>query len=152
MPGYEVISCKEIDEVQDVLAQGGVLFRQGFDGLRNNYYKVRQFEQEFAKQNGTSDALVLLAADSLTALRCRQQLLQDGLATKILPEAYSWHFDGTWQHIPGLLAAHSGNLQTAFPKSHAAILSRTVSTPVVSKMTEDAPLLVSHALDKALQP
>ena len=48
MPGYEVIGSEELAEVQDVFAQGGVLFRHGFDGLRNNCYKVRQFEQEFA--------------------------------------------------------------------------------------------------------
>jgi len=52
--------------------------------------------------------------DGLAALRCRQQLLEAGLATKILLEAYFWHFAGTWQNMPELLAAHGGNLQTAF--------------------------------------
>ena len=99
----------------------------------------------------TADALVFLVADSLTALSCRKQLLEDGLATKILPEAYSWHFAGTWQHMPELVAAHGGNLQTAFLKSHA-ILSRAVSIPVVLKMTDDTPIRLRRALERVLQP
>ena len=99
----------------------------------------------------TADALVFLVADSSVALRFRQQLLEAGLATKILPEAYTWHFAGTWQHMPELLATHGGNLQTAFPKSQA-ILSRAVSIPVGVNMADDVPVRVRHALEKALQP
>ena len=99
----------------------------------------------------TADALVFLVADRMVALRCRQQLLVAGLATKILPEAYTWHFAGTWQHMPELIATHGGNLQTAFPQSQA-ILSRAVSIPVCVNMTDDLPVRVRHALDKELQP
>jgi 8-amino-3,8-dideoxy-alpha-D-manno-octulosonate transaminase len=99
----------------------------------------------------TADALVFLVADRMVALRCRQQLLEAGLATKILPEAYTWHFAGTWQHMPELLAAHGGNLETAFPLSQA-ILSRAVSIPVDVNMTDDVPVRVRHALEKGLQP
>ena len=94
---------------------------------------------------------MFFVADSSVALRCRQQLFEACLATKILPEAYTWHFAGTWQHMPGLLASHGGNLQTAFPLSQA-ILSRAVSIPVGVNMTDDVPVLVRHALDKGLQP
>jgi 8-amino-3,8-dideoxy-alpha-D-manno-octulosonate transaminase len=99
----------------------------------------------------TADALVVLVADSSVALRCRHQLLEAGLATKILPEAYTWHFAGTWQHMPELLAAHGGNLETAFPLSQA-ILSRAVSIPVSVNMADDIPVRVRLALDKGLQP
>ena len=99
----------------------------------------------------TADALVFLVADRMVALRCRQQLLEAGLATKILPEAYTWHFAGTWQHMPELLAAHGGNLETAFPLSQA-ILSRAVSIPVGVNMADDVPVRVRLALDKGLQP
>ena len=92
MPGYEVICSEELAEVQDVFAQGGVFFRHSFDDLCNNCYKVRQFEKEFANQNGTADALMCLVAYIFAGLRCWQQLLEAGLTTKILPEAYSWHF------------------------------------------------------------
>ena len=36
MPGYELIGSEELAEIQDVFAHGGVLFRHGFDALRND--------------------------------------------------------------------------------------------------------------------
>ena len=98
---------------------------------------------------GTADALVFLVAENAMAIRCRQELLSVGLTTKILPEAYSWHFAGTWKHMPELMLAHTGNLQTAFPKSHG-ILSRAVSIPVGVKMSVDMPERLKFALQKAL--
>lgn len=98
---------------------------------------------------GTADALVFLVAQNEVALRCRQELLNVGLTTKILPEAYSWHFAGTWRHMSELMLAHNGNLQTAFPKSHG-ILSRAVSIPVGVKMSVDMPERLKFALQKAL--
>lgn len=99
----------------------------------------------------TADALVFLAPDSSAALRCRQELLAAGLATKILPEAYSWHFAGTWIHMPELVAAHGGNLQSAFPQSHA-ILSRAVSLPVGVNMAEDVLNRAHRAIERAMKP
>jgi len=97
----------------------------------------------------TADALVFLVRDNATARRCRDELLHAGLATKILPEAYSWHFAGTWNHMPELVNAHNGNLATAFLPSHD-ILSCAVSLPVGVKLAADAPAKVRHALNKAL--
>lgn len=97
----------------------------------------------------TADALVFMVADSQMALRCRKELLEMGLATKILPEAYTWHFAGTWNHMPELVAAHGGNLQAAFPQSHA-ILSRAVSLPVGVNMAKDVPLRARQAIEKAM--
>ncbi len=98
----------------------------------------------------TADALVFLVPDSATALHCRKELLEAGLATKILPEAYTWHFAGTWNHMPELVAAHGGNLQSAFPQSHA-ILSRAVSLPVGVNMADDVPSRARQAIEKAMR-
>ena len=98
----------------------------------------------------TADALVFLVANSTLAMRCRQELLDAGMATKILPEAYTWHFAGTWNHMTELVDAHGGNLQTAFPQSHA-ILSRAVSLPVGVKMADYAPSRAHQAIERALR-
>ena len=50
MPGFEVIGAEEFNEVKDVFDKGGVLFRHGFDNLRNNCYKTKEFEKEFSKK------------------------------------------------------------------------------------------------------
>lgn len=97
----------------------------------------------------TADALIFLVRDNSAARRCRDELLNIGLATKILPEAYSWHFAGAWNHMPDLVAAHDGDLEMAFLASHE-ILSRAVSLPVGVKLAEDVPKRVRSALSKAL--
>lgn len=97
----------------------------------------------------TADALVFLVRDKCTARRCRDELLKMGLATKILPEAYSWHFAGTWDHIPELVGSHGGKLSRAFLTSHE-ILSRAVSLPIGIHLADDVPKKVRRALTKAI--
>jgi len=96
----------------------------------------------------TADALVFEVADAATARRCRAVLVDAGLSTKILPEAVTWHFAGTWTHMPELVASH-GDLATAFPRS-AERLARCVSLPVVVKMAVDVPQRLRSALQSVL--
>ena len=51
MPGFEWFGDEERKEVQDVL-ETGVLFRYGFDGMRNGHWKARTFEEELTKRLG----------------------------------------------------------------------------------------------------
>jgi 8-amino-3,8-dideoxy-alpha-D-manno-octulosonate transaminase len=96
----------------------------------------------------TADALVFEVPEAEIAREIRTQLLAVGSATKILPEAVTWHFAGTWSHMPELVSAH-GDLATAFPAT-AARLSRCVSLPVVVKMAEDVPVRIRTALTPVL--
>jgi 8-amino-3,8-dideoxy-alpha-D-manno-octulosonate transaminase len=75
--------------------------------------------------------------------------MNENLTTKILPEALTWHFAAAWNHIPQLVDAHGGDLQHAFPKSQA-LVSRSVSLPVLVKMPHDVPQRIRTALEKAL--
>ncbi len=52
MPGFEVFGAEERKQVNDVL-ETGVLMRYGFDGMRNNHWKAKEFEQAFAKRMQT---------------------------------------------------------------------------------------------------
>lgn len=52
MPGFELFGNEERKEVNDVL-ESGVLMRFGFDGMRNDHWKAREFEQAFAKRMQT---------------------------------------------------------------------------------------------------
>lgn len=51
MPGFEIFGAEERKQVNDVL-ETGVLMRYGFDGMRNNHWKAKEFETEFAKKMG----------------------------------------------------------------------------------------------------
>ena len=56
----------------------------------------------------TADALVFFVEKNSIAIQCRDALINEGLGTKILPEAISWHFAGTWNHMPELLNRNVG--------------------------------------------
>lgn len=106
------------------------------------------FRKEPEKTFDTADALVIFAPDREIALQCRENLLRENLGTKILPEAYSWHFAATWEHLPQLAQSHGNNLKNAFPRSHA-IISKAVSIPINVFMDEDIPEKVSRAVGGA---
>lgn len=97
----------------------------------------------------TADALIFTVANRETALQCRAALLARGVSTKILPEATTWHFAGTWSHMPELVFSHSGNLENAFPLSRQ-LLDRAVSLPVFVNMAETLPQTIRLALSEAL--
>lgn len=96
----------------------------------------------------TADALVFETPSNSMAREVRSKLVAAGLSTKILPEAVTWHFAGTWTHMPELVARH-GDLATAFPATSAR-LARCVSLPVTVKMDESAPSRVRDALQSVL--
>ena len=97
----------------------------------------------------TADALIFSVADKATAKKCRDSLLTEGLSTKILPEAVTWHFAGTWTHMSELVARHGGDLTNAFGPSRSR-LERAVSLPVIVKMDETVPARLHTALAKVL--
>ena len=51
MPGFEIFGAEERRQVNEVL-ESGILMRYGFDGMRNNRWKAREFETAFAKRMG----------------------------------------------------------------------------------------------------
>ena len=97
----------------------------------------------------TADALVFLVEDSSAAKLVRNELVKGGFSTKILPEAYSWHFSGTWHHMPELVKSHGGDLSGAFLQSQE-ILSRAVSLPIGVKLARDVPLKIRNILIRTL--
>jgi len=97
----------------------------------------------------TADAFVFLVPNKDKAISCRQELLNTGIKTKILPEAIGWHFAGEWSHMRQLVHSHGGNLKEEFNKSKT-ILDRAVSVPVGVHQLADIPYVIHQALEKAL--
>ncbi|MGE0447589.1 MAG: DegT/DnrJ/EryC1/StrS family aminotransferase, partial [Vicinamibacterales bacterium] len=108
------------------------------------------FRTQPASTVETADALVFFVRDNVTARACREGLVASGLGTKILPEAISWHFAGTWDHMPSLVAAHGGDLGRAFPQS-TSLLERAVALPVTVRMDPAVPAKVRAALAPVLE-
>ena len=98
----------------------------------------------------TSDALVFFVDSNKTAIDCRNALLKAGLGTKILPEAITWHFAGTWDHMPELVIRNGGDLQKAFPKS-LELLNSSVSLPISINMPDKFQNKLNDALKMVFQ-
>lgn len=56
MPGFEVIGHEEQQAINEVFANGGILYRYGFVAQRKGIYKVTEFEKAFAKKLGVNHA------------------------------------------------------------------------------------------------
>ena len=63
-----------------------------------------------------------------------------------MPEAITWHFAGTWNHMPELKSKYLEGLNNAFPKS-IKLLNRSVSIPISVNMEKD----FSEKIKKALR-
>ena len=88
-----------------------------------------RFRETPPNGNPTCDALIFFVENKELARRCRDALVGAGLATKILPEAISWHFAGTWTHMPELIDHLDAPLSESFQQS-LEILSKSVALPI----------------------
>lgn len=106
--------------------------------IKDKLYEIKSIQFRRIPENSfeTADALVFMVDDNQTARVCRDKLLEAGLGTKILPEAISWHFAGTWDHMPELTEHYGADLNLAFAKSKN-LLNRSVALPIMVNMPED---------------
>ena len=59
MPGYELIDKKEFEQVSEIFRKSKTLFRMGFDKQRKGIFKVKDFENSFAKKLKSKYALAV---------------------------------------------------------------------------------------------
>ncbi len=97
----------------------------------------------------TADALIFFTKNTETAISCRDKLVKNGLNTKILPEAYTWHFAGTWDHIKEI-SDHNPNFKYLLQPSQD-LLSKAVSIPITVNMNEDNPFKIRRSIEEAIQ-
>ena len=89
MPGYEVIDKSEEKEVSSIFKKGGgVLFRQGFENLRNNSFKVNRFEKDFKKMFNSRYALAVTSGTS--ALRIALASKKIGIGDEVITQSFTF--------------------------------------------------------------
>ena len=105
MAGAELIGKEEIKEVMDVL-ETGILMRYGFDKERKGIYKVREFEEAFAKYCGIGYALGVTSGSS--ALKVALTAMDVGPGDEVLVPAFT--FLATYEAVleVGAIPDHGG--------------------------------------------
>lgn len=94
MPGYEVIGEEEKQEVLEVLSRK-VLFRYGFDDQRQGVFKVKSFENEFARTCGAKHALAV--SSGTAALRVALAALGISPGDEVITPGFT--FVATWETV-----------------------------------------------------
>lgn len=94
MPGYEIFGEEEKNEIMDVL-NTGVLFRYEFTDQRKGVFKVREFEQNFAKYCGSGHAQAVTSGT--TALKVALTALGIGPGDEVITQGFT--FVATWEAI-----------------------------------------------------
>jgi 8-amino-3,8-dideoxy-alpha-D-manno-octulosonate transaminase len=87
MPGNELIGNEEMKEIMDVL-ETGVLMRYEFDERRKGIYKVREFEEAFARYLGARHALGVTSGSA--ALKVALTALDVGPGDEVLVPAFDF--------------------------------------------------------------
>ncbi len=94
MPGYEIFGEEEKKEIMDVL-DTGVLFRYEFIDQRKGVFKVREFEENFAKYCGAGHAQAVTSGT--TALKVALTALGIGPGDEVITQGFT--FVATWEAI-----------------------------------------------------
>lgn len=124
--------------------------RENYDKIWNKIRNLSGIKKRVYPKGSqiSADALIVIVKNRSEAKNCRKRLLDFGISTKILPEAYSWHFAATWGHIKPLKVKSRKKLINSFPKSKK-ILSRCVSIPIFIKMKKNTPEKIYKALQQS---
>ncbi len=96
----------------------------------------------------TADALIIKLKNKKLALKLRKELLKFNISTKILPEAYTWHFASTWSHINELKKQYK-DLEKKFLKSKK-IIEKCVSVPIFLNMNKNLKKKINLATKNTL--
>lgn len=122
------------------------LQRKNSTKIWNNLKNLKQIQLRKSPKNSyqTYDALIVRLNTKKLAIECRKELVKNGLGTKILPEATSWHFAGDWEHIK-----LSNNKKSNFSSSRK-ILEKHLSIPINCFMTKNTINKIYKSIKKVL--
>lgn len=123
------VGLAQLQKLDDIVSAQRLNAKRITEILLNKGFQLRDKPN---KSYETSDAVVFFCESSSEAVSTREKLLKVGISTKILPEAISWHFAGSWNHIPEIKNFESSN---RFETSHS-ILSKAVAIPIFVNMDE----------------
>ncbi|MDD5421796.1 MAG: DegT/DnrJ/EryC1/StrS family aminotransferase [Candidatus Omnitrophota bacterium] len=89
MPGFELVGKEERQAVLDIFDKyGGILFKHGFDGMRNGSFKVQEFQKVFAKKFGSGYAQAVTSGS--VALKVALQALGIRPGDEVITQSFTF--------------------------------------------------------------
>ena len=89
MPGFEIINSSEQKEISTIFKKGkGVLFRHGFENLRNKSFKVEKFEKNFSNKFGSKYCLAVTSGTA--ALRVALASKKIGPGDEVITQSFTF--------------------------------------------------------------
>ncbi len=88
MPGFEIVGKEEKEEINKIFDDGGILFAHGFDGIRNNRYRVREFEKAFSKYLNINYAQAV--SSGTAAIKCALISLGVKPGDEVITQAFTF--------------------------------------------------------------
>lgn len=137
------VGCAQLQKLDEIVAAQRASAQMIRDVFRLS--GIDDFRQEVVGAEPTDDAVVVFLESAERAAFLRDCLADFGLATKILPEAMSWHFAGSWEHIKELKERHGAITLESWPKS-SDILSKALAVAVPGKLPDDHLFRLKNAI------
>jgi len=89
MPGFEVVGKEEQEAVNEIFTKSnGVVFAHGFDTLRDNIFRVRDFEKEVATKVGSTYAQAVSSGS--TALKVALKAMGVKAGDEVITQSFTF--------------------------------------------------------------
>ena len=88
MPGFELIGKEEKEEINHLFDKSGILFRHSFENIRNDVYKVKDFEKNFSKKMKVPHSLAVTSGTS--ALRVALASLGISKGDEVITQSFTF--------------------------------------------------------------
>lgn len=98
--------------------------------------KAFTFRDDVDEKGDIADTLILYFHSKRSADIFTIKLKEKGFGNKNIPDAISWHYAGTWNHMLAQFTPYKGkDLMTLWPRS-TDLLARAVALPIMVKSTK----------------
>lgn len=129
------VGLAQLEKLDQILARQ----RENKAKIKTAIAQIQGIEfRKFVDESGeTGDTLIFRLPTAEQAKIMADLLAKKGFGSKILPEAFDWHYAGSWDHIFNKKSGHKNTaLSTYWPKTYE-LLSRSIALPIFIDMTKD---------------
>ena len=125
-----LVQLGKLDRILEAQRANKKKIKDGLADLGLDYRVIHQPDGDIG------DHIIFFCEDEAKAATVAKALQDGGVGTKNLPDALTWHYSGTWQHLFHDYP-HLANCDKLWPVSDK-LLRRAIAIPVWVKMTDEA--------------